>query len=49
LLEIKGFEGQEAHLDKRQELAINAVKQLFEEVIEKYNLLKEELTAPEVK
>jgi len=36
-------------LDKRQELAINAVKQLFEEVIEKYNLLKEELTAPEVK
>jgi len=49
LLEIKDFEGQEAHLDKRQELAINAVKQLFEEVIEKYNLLKEELTAPEVK
>jgi len=35
--------------DKRQELAINAVEQLFREVVEIYDSLKEKLTAPEVK
>jgi len=36
-------------LGKRQELAINAAEQLFREVVEDYELLKEKLTAPEIK
>jgi len=36
-------------LNQRQELAIKATEQLFQEVVEKYALLKEKLTTPEVK
>ncbi len=36
-------------LERRQELAINAAEQLFQEVVRVYDQLKESLTAPEVK